>query len=110
MTDPTIQSTIDHLLDCHRVCERQIRTSLDLGGAHADHRHIAALTDLAELTRVTADLLDRESPWAQWSCELAADACADIAGQCEELQETECARTCRATARACTTIGSLVPH
>lgn len=104
MTDPKIQSTINHLLGCHRVCERQIRESLDLGGAHAARDHIAMLRDLSELSRVTADLLDRESPWAELLCETAGDACTDAAEQCETLGEQECARTCRATTLACAAI------
>lgn len=110
MTDPKIQSTINHLLGSHRVCQRQILTSLDLGGAHATRRHIAMLTDLSELTHVTADLLDRRSPWAEWLCELVGDACTDAAEQCEKLGEKECAESCRATALACAAIGRRRAH
>ncbi|NNH75998.1 hypothetical protein HLB23_40150 [Nocardia uniformis] len=103
MTEPKIQSTINHLLGCHRGCERQILDSLDLGGKHATRQHIAMLTDLSDLSHVTAELLERGSEWewAEWLCELTGDACVEAADQCEQLGETECAEMCRTAAAAC---------
>ncbi|MBF6176956.1 hypothetical protein [Nocardia otitidiscaviarum] len=104
MPDPTIQRTIDHLLRCHRTCRHQIHADPDPGAAHVDRRHTAMLTDVSELSRHTADLLDRDSPWAAWLCELTRDACIDLAEQCEQYGERACADICRATALACALI------
>ncbi|WP_306359529.1 hypothetical protein [Nocardia sp. CC227C] len=112
MTDPKIQSTIDRLRDCHHSCRRRIRAASDLGAAHPDRRYIAMLTDVSELSGLAADLLDSESPWADWMCELTADACAELAEQCELRGERGCAERCRTTALACATIApnTLPPH
>lgn len=101
MTDPIVQSAINHMLGCYRRCEHQIQESLDRGGEHATAHHIATLTDCAALCRLTGDLLDRHSEWAVPLSGLTARACVDTAERCDRLGETACATVCRAAAEAC---------
>ncbi|MBB5917833.1 hypothetical protein BJY24_006745 [Nocardia transvalensis] len=101
MTDPIVQSAINHLLGCHRRCAHQIRESLDRGGEHATAHHIDTLRDCADLCRLTGDLLDRGSEWAARQCELTARVCTDTAERCDRLGETACATVARSTAAAC---------
>ncbi|MRH89947.1 hypothetical protein GFY24_21310 [Nocardia sp. SYP-A9097] len=106
MTDPKIMSTINHLFGCHRTCVRQTGESLDLSGEHAARAHIAQLMDCAAICRLTADILDRRSPWALALCELTAQVCTATAESCEQLDEKICARTCRETADVLTILAA----
>ncbi|MGV9411434.1 hypothetical protein ACWDOP_16075 [Nocardia sp. NPDC003693] len=58
------------------------------------------------LCRLTADLLDRRSPWATGLCEVTARICTATAESCERLGEPIAARTCRETAEVVTVLAA----
>jgi hypothetical protein len=79
---------------------------LGKGGAHASQPHIIMLLDCADISRVSADLMLRQSPRHFVTCGACAQICEACAEDCEKLdpQDEEmkrCAEICRRCAELC---------
>jgi len=77
---------------------------------HGDEGQIGALLDCAELCRMTANFLVRDSPLHSMACILCADACHRAARDCERFDDArmrQVAEACRRTADRCRRIAAL---
>jgi len=69
-----------------------------------DAVQIGALLDCADLCRLAASLLTRDSPLHPMACTLCAEACQRAARDCERLEDEnvrQLAEVCRQTANWC---------
>lgn len=78
---------------------------LGKGDKHAEPSHIRLLIDCAEVCKLSAALMARESDYASKLCALCAEICDACADSCDSIPDDEqmqkCAETCRACARDC---------
>ena len=105
---PELDRCIRDCLDCTRSCYATITHCLELGGAHAESRHINALLDCAEICGTSAALMARGSDLHPKVCAVCAEACERCAEECERFPDdkvmAECAEICRQTAKSCRTM------
>lgn len=102
---PELDRGIRDSLDCARSCYETITHCLELGGEHAEPRHINALLDCAQICETTAAFMSRGSELHPKLCAVCADACERCAQECERFPDdkvmAECAEICRQTAKSC---------
>ena len=105
---PELDRCIRDCLDCARSCYETITHCLELGGEHAEARHINALLDCAQICETTAAFMARVSELHPKVCAICADACERGAKECERFPDdkmmAECAEICRQTANSCRTM------
>jgi hypothetical protein len=101
------KACIEACTACHDVClETSARLRMQ---GHGDEGQIGALLDSAELCRLTANFLIRDSPLHSMACLLCADACQRSARDCERFDEArmrQVAEACRRTADQCRRIAA----
>lgn len=95
------------LRDCIDACNRCLAYCLEQGGEHADADHIKLMMDCMEVCITTADLVGRDSEFADAMMQVCADVCAACAESCgdqrfegHEVMEA-CAQACRDCADHC---------
>jgi hypothetical protein len=96
------KACIDACSACHDVC-METTAWLRMQGP-GDEGQIGGLLDCAELCRLTANFLMRDSPLHSMACFLCADACRHAARDCERFDEDRMRKTaeaCRRTADHC---------
>ena len=100
-----MQHCIDSCIESHGMCEETITYCLQQGGEHASATLIRALTDCADICRMCADMMMRDSDFSGAMCGLCADVCLRCAEECGRMdadqQMMSCAETCRRTADMC---------
>lgn len=100
-----MRSCINDCLVCASVCTETINHCLQMGGRHADARHIRSMLDCAEMCKTAAGFMLRLSPMHFDVCGLCADACIACADSCEALNEDahmqDCAAACTYCAASC---------
>ncbi len=78
---------------------------LKKGGEHAAPAHIQLLLDCAEICKLTATFMARDSEYVAQLSELCAEICDACADSCEEIASEgpmrKCIVTCRQAARSC---------
>lgn len=104
--DATMQQSIDNCHDCAEICRETLEHCREMGGKHADPRHLKLLQDCLKMCETSADFMERQSPNYIKVCELCAEICELCAESCEELAEDDelmqtCADICRRTAETC---------
>jgi hypothetical protein len=102
------KGTSHAISDCHECSDQCLHLTqhcLRLGGIHSEARHIRVLSDCAEICRVAASFMARESDHAVRVCSVCAEVCDACAASCERVPDDEdmeaCARTCRRCAQSC---------
>lgn len=101
-----MQNCINECLSCHAVCLETIRHCLEMGGKHAEAKHIALLQDCAQICATSADFMLRGSGFHQQTCGVCASICNACADECAKLADgaefmQRCADACRRCAESC---------
>ena len=101
----TMEKCIANCTECANICVVTITHCLQKGGKHAAAEHVRKLQDCAELCRLSASAMLRESELHKKICGVCAEACHACAESCEEFtgdsQMEKCAEVCRRTAESC---------
>jgi hypothetical protein len=106
LTDET-KACIDACAACHEAC-MEITARLRMPGP-GDEGQIGALLDCAELCRLTASFVGRDSPLHAMAGALCAESCQRAARDCERLDDPATRRVadiCRRTADHCRRIAA----
>ena len=100
---PEMQTCIDVCLDCARLCEETLTQCLQMGGPHADPRHMTLLRDCIVICDASARFMLHGSELHDRTCAVCAEVCDACAASCDALgDEMEaCAHACRAGADSC---------
>lgn len=102
-----MKSCIEACLSCHEACtETTARLRMQGPG---DEGQIGALLDCAELCRLTASLVSRDSPLHAMAAALCAESCQRAARDCQRIDDDamrRVAETCRRTADQCRRIAA----
>ena len=97
-----MKSCIEACVACHEACmETTARLRMQGPG---DEGQIGALLDCADLCRLTASFVGRDSPLHAMACALCAESCQRAARDCERLDDEGARRVavaCRGTADRC---------
>ncbi len=98
------QDCIENCTECHDICLETLGQCYSKGG-HAKPEHLRLLQDCADICRVSADLMLRQSPLHVHTCGACAEICAACAEKCESMSDDEqmqrCAEACRECADSC---------
>ena len=100
-----MQQCIQNCTDCHRICLETSAYCLQMGGQHAEARHITMLQDCAEICQTSANFMIRGSQLHGLTCR----ACAEIGERCaadcarfgNDQMMQQCADLCRRCAESC---------
>lgn len=98
-------------LECHEAVTQCLFHCLGRGGEHASPAHIRMMMDCAEITRVAADFMLRESAQHNYTCGVCSKICEHCADDCEGLDPEDehmrrCAEICRRCAESCYTMAA----
>jgi hypothetical protein len=79
---------------------------LQMGGKHADPRHIRLMMDCAQICATSADFMLRGSDFHTRTCGVCAELCAACADSCQQIgphdaQMQRCVEVCRECATSC---------
>jgi hypothetical protein len=101
-----MQDCIDECQHCHATCLATVRHCLELGGPHAEARHITLMLDCAEICATSANFMLRGSAQHGRTCAICATVCRLCAEDCERIDRDdpmmkECAEACRRCADFC---------
>ncbi|HJR64054.1 MAG TPA: four-helix bundle copper-binding protein [Gemmatimonadaceae bacterium] len=100
-----VQRCIDECLNCYTICEQTIQHCLELGGKHAEPRHIRTLQDCAEICRTSAGFMLRGSQLHNRTCAVCAEVCRACEEECRRMDDDEmmqqCADVCSTCADSC---------
>ncbi len=101
-----MEQCIANCTNCHRVCAETLGHCLQIGGKHAELRHIRLLMDCAQICQTSADFMIRGSELHPRVCALCADLCERCAQDCERVDRNDeqmkaCADLCRRCAESC---------
>ena len=100
-----MQRCIQECLTCHSACLATVPYCLQLGGQHAEQRHIGLLLDCAEICQTSANFMLRGSDLHTRICAICAEVCDRCAQDCERMgndaQMQACADACRRCAASC---------
>jgi hypothetical protein len=97
----TAQRCAETCLDCYKACTHALYTYLERGSDQAEHQHITVLMDCAQVCRMSADMLLRDSPRHHLTCGLCAAFCEQCAKECAQGGDASCAESCRQCAHSC---------
>jgi hypothetical protein len=101
-----MRTCIDNCLTCYAACEETVGHCMQMGGAHAEHQHIALLEDCGTLCETSAKLMLRMSPLHPELCRMCADACDRCKESCERISRDDevmrrCVEACESCAESC---------
>ena len=103
--DTDMQRCIEECQTCHSVCLATVPHCLQMGGQHAEPRHIRLLLDCAEICQTSANFMLRGSDLHMRTCAVCAEVCEQCAQDCERMSDDAhmraCAETCRRCADSC---------
>jgi hypothetical protein len=104
--DKRMEQCIQNCVDCHRTCLETVMHCLELGGAHAEIKHIRLLLDCADICQTSANFMIRNSEVYRRICGVCSDICDRCAADCERMgvdnaQLKGCAEVCRRCAESC---------
>lgn len=98
---PEMEACIEACRECARICTETVRHCLEMGGEHADARHIALLLDCAQICQTSADFMLRGSDLSPRICAACAAVCAACAESCERFGDDAAMRACAEACRRC---------
>lgn len=107
-----MQECIDNCESCHDICVETIMHCLEMGGQHAEAKHIALLQDCVQICTTSADFMLRMSDYQPQICGVCSDICDACAESCESLADgadfmQRCADICRKCAESCRKMASM---
>jgi hypothetical protein len=95
---------IDDCGTCHDVCLETSMHCLEMGGKHAEARHLRLLRECAEICQTSAYFMLIGSEFHKDTCELCARICEQCARSCDRFDDgfmKRCADVCRKCAESC---------
>jgi hypothetical protein len=94
---------IEDCLACYREClSMAMNHCLELGGAHAEKKHMTLMLACAEICRTSAHFMLIGSPHHRHTCAECAEICEECAKDCERIGDIEpCVEACRRCAASC---------
>ena len=102
---PEMENCIQACLDCYRICTETVAYCLQMGGKHAEVKHIQVLLACAEICRTSANFLLLGTDLHTQTCAACAAVCVQCAESCERMaddaQMSTCAEICRRCAESC---------
>lgn len=98
-----MQDCMDACHQCHMTClSMAMNHCLEVGGRHAEPRHIKIMLDCAQICSVAMDFMARGSEHHRHICRECAEICRACAASCEGLDGMEdCVQACIRCAEAC---------
>jgi hypothetical protein len=100
-----MQRCIQECLNCHSICLQTAAYCLQMGGKHADPRHMTLLLDCAEICQTSANFMLRGSDLHGRTCGVCAEVCERCAQSCDHMGDDAmmkaCADQCRRCAESC---------
>jgi len=100
-----MRECVTNCQDCGALCLETISHCLELGGRHAEARHIKTLAQCAEICRTSAAFMLLGSDTHSRTCALCAEICRACAESCEQFGDDplmkRCAGLCRRCAESC---------
>jgi hypothetical protein len=107
--DRRMEDCIQQCRDCHDVCEETLYNHcLEMGGDHAEARHVKLMADCIQACQTAADFMRRGSEFHASECAACAEICEACAASCERIggEDMErCAQACRRCAQSCREMG-----
>jgi hypothetical protein len=105
MMSKDMEQCVQECLNCYSVCTATIQHCLQMGGKHADAKHINIMRDCAEICRTSADFMLRGSTHHAHICGECADICRECEKSCRAMGDDQmmqqCAEACRKCAESC---------
>jgi hypothetical protein len=103
---PEMRQCIQNCLDCYSLCAEAEAHCREMGGKHAESRHLQLLADCAEICRLSADFMLHGSERHGLACGTCAEICRQCAGDCRSIAEGDplmrrCADACEKCASSC---------
>jgi hypothetical protein len=107
-----VRRCIDDCLECYSICTETVDHCLELGGKHAEPKHIRLLLDCAKICQASGDFMLRSSNFHPRTCAVCAEICQRCADECERLANGDdlmrrCAEICRRCAESCKKMGAM---
>ncbi|MBI4044982.1 MAG: four-helix bundle copper-binding protein [Candidatus Diapherotrites archaeon] len=99
-----MKDCIDKCMKCARTCDETIVHCLEMGGAHAEKKHVLLLVDCARVCKTAAKLLMHDSEFHPLQCGVCERICRACADECMRFEESfmrDCARICGECADSC---------
>ena len=103
---PEMQQCIDACLSCHTTCLHTVQHCLEMGGKHAESKHITLLLACAEICRTSAAFMSLGSQHHARVCGVCAEVCRACEQDCRSTGDgdqmmQQCADACRRCAESC---------
>lgn len=99
-----MRECIDSCLACGSVCTEIVRHCLEMGGKHAEVRHVTIVLDCAEICQTSANFMLRQSAAHVETCGTCAAICRACEESCRQLggeMMLRCAEECAKCAESC---------
>ena len=99
-----MQKCIAMCNETHSMCEQTMTYALRKGGHLAERDVVMMLMDCAEISRMCADMMMRQSGIASRMCRMCAEVCMSCAEMCSRIDDQTmkmCADACRRSAEMC---------
>lgn len=111
--DIAMKQAIDNCTESVTVCTEALEHCREMGGKHAEERHLKLLEDCAKICETSVDFMNRESDNHQLICSACAEICAQCAQSCEALAEDDevmqrCAEVCYRSAQSCEAMAEVI--
>ena len=110
MFEPSMRVCIENCTRCHQICLSTLQHCIEMGGKHADPKHLLLMQDCAAICAVSADFMLRGSNFHDDICGTCAEICRMCADDCATLEGDtlmqECAEACLACADSCASMSA----
>lgn len=95
-------------LDCYHVCTETIQHCIEMGGKHAEPKHLNLMMDCAQVCLTMANFIMRDSEYCRKLAPLCAEICEVCAASCASLGDEagmqRCVDSCKTCAQTCKSI------
>ena len=103
--DERMRDCIQECQRCHDICTETVTHCLEMGGDHAEPRHLRLRLDCAEICQTCANLMLRGSDLHGQVCAVCADVCERCAEDCARFGDDQtmqqCVEVCSHCAQSC---------
>lgn len=101
-----MKKCITACLECYAICTSTISHCLEMGGKHAEMKHIRVMQDCAQVCLTSADFMLRGSNSYARMCAICAEICDACAQNCEQIdmhdaEMLQCVEACHRSAETC---------
>lgn len=92
---------IANCTEAHNACVVTYQYCLKQGGKHAEAQHLRLMLDCADITRVSADFMLRNSDLHGYTCALCAQICGQTAQDCSRFGDDGQMNSCATILQRC---------